>query len=184
MVAVVICEEHSYTVNTHVEHEQPKEYQQYESVPLSYNQESNGAQYQTEPENRDIYPPINVQQEDHNSIQQEEAKPEQQPQEEVRQAAPVFEYAPMQDLHQHAAPQQNVEPHYPSFHRANVHQAIRVPQPQAHYSSQESLNAQQYSKEQNTPIYLKKGDHSSEDEPIDYYVSKTFPIQIFYSFIK
>ncbi|RVE52455.1 hypothetical protein evm_002849 [Chilo suppressalis] len=164
------CEEHSYSLKTHIQHEVPEAYKShYERIPVRLHQEAKEVQYQAQPEHHgNAYSSQSIV---HQQYQQQQQQ--QESHEDSGHSAPVYEYVPAQsqeDLHQYSAPQHKVQAiHYAPashHHESPVHVPV-VHKVQSHQPSHESL-----SHHQQAPVYhhqLEAHSHPSEDEPVDYY---------------
>ncbi|CAH0749548.1 unnamed protein product [Diatraea saccharalis] len=164
------CEEHSYTLKTHIQHELPEAYKHYEHIPVRLHQETKEVQYQSEPESHGhAYSSQNIA-----SHQQQ-----QESHEDVGHTRPVYEYVPAhseENLHQHSVPQQKLQAvHYarPSYHQQSQDHApvVQNDQPQISHSHG-SMYHHYKTHSQQAPSYHHQPEshsHHSEDEPVDFY---------------
>ncbi|KAL4710418.1 hypothetical protein ACJJTC_008820 [Scirpophaga incertulas] len=160
-LGIAICEEHSHTVNTHIKHNQPKEYKRYDHIPISFQQgAAKEVQYQAEPESlAHVYSSQNLH-------QQEQASKGSH-----GHGAPVYEYVSAQseeDLGLQTLHQQQQVHYTPSYHHHPAHIQTHKSQPQ--YVAHESVSLHQAPLQSHeAPAYHHQADSHSKDEPVDFF---------------
>ncbi|XP_031769470.2 putative mediator of RNA polymerase II transcription subunit 12 [Galleria mellonella] len=155
-VEVSLCQEHVYQLKVQHEH-QPQGYQhQYVQVKQQEPAPFKEVQYQATPDSQEhAYSSQSIV---HQPVEQQES------QENTEQAAPTYEYAPLQP---HAVPQHSVQ----AIRFVPVHQTqtVQVPEHRVEVQSAAQAYAKTHQEAQLHPVPIYHPKSHSHDEPIDYY---------------